>query len=104
MGPAGSDPTKLLLQKLEGNRVEMLGGWRVERIEDTGVVVENTEHETERFLEAEQVVFAMGWRPEDSLFEPIASLGYEVHKIGDCLEPRSAKAAIYEGAVLGRSI
>ena len=36
--------------------------------------------------------------------EEIKALGYDVHKIGDCLEPRNAKAAIYEGAVVGRKI
>ena len=27
-----------------------------------------------------------------------------VYKIGDCIEPRSAKAAIYEAALISRSI
>ena len=34
----------------------------------------------------------------------IKSLGYEVHQIGDCVEPRNAQSAIYEGTVLGRLI
>ena len=47
---------------------------------------------------------AAGAKSDNRLYEEIRSLGYETHQIGDCLEPRSAKAAIYEGAVLGRSI
>ena len=38
------------------------------------------------------------------LYEKIKSLGYEIHQIGDCLEPRTATVAIYESAVLGRKI
>ena len=56
------------------------------------------------FIETEKVIIAIGTQPDNTLYEKIKSLGYEIHKIGDCLEPRSAKAAIYEGAVLGRSI
>jgi len=76
---------------------------RLLRVEDTGVVVlENDGREV--FLEAELVVIATGLHPDGLLFDQIKSLGYEVHQIGDCLEPRNAKAAIYDGAVLGRSI
>jgi hypothetical protein len=49
-------------------------------------------------------VITIGNRPDNKLYDQIKSLGYEIHKIGDCLEPRSAKSAIYEGAVLGRAI
>ena len=47
---------------------------------------------------------AIGIRPDKRLFEEIKELGYENHLIGDCLEPRTAKEALYESAVLGRSI
>ena len=58
----------------------------------------------ELILEAERVVLTIGNRPDNGLYDKIKALGYEIHQIGDCLEPRSAKAAIYEGAVLGRAI
>ena len=38
------------------------------------------------------------------LYEKIKSLGYKIFQVGDCLEPRNAKDAIYESAVLGRRI
>jgi len=49
-------------------------------------------------------VIAIGSKPHNGLYDQIKSLGYEVYQIGDCVEARSAKAALYEGAVLGRSI
>jgi hypothetical protein len=94
---------KILLSRMRDAGVTMMKGYRVSRIEDTGVVVTG-EEEKEIFVEAEKVVMAIGNRSDDTLYDQIQSLGYEIHKIGDCLEPRSAKAAIYEGAVLGRSI
>lgn len=94
---------KLLLKRLEENHAEIMTGCKLLRIEDDGVDVLDGDGERV-FVEAERVVIAAGSHPDDSLFDQIKSMGYEVHQIGDCLQPRSAKAAIYEGAVLGRSI
>jgi len=94
---------KVLLKRLKSRGVQMFTETRVKRVEDNGVVVVDKE-ENEMFLEADRVIIAIGTRPDNTLYEQIKSKGYEIHRIGDCLEPRSAKAAIYEGAVLGRSI
>ena len=55
-------------------------------------------------LNPDVVVLTTGTRPCNQLYQKAKSLGYEIHRIGDCLEARNAKAAIYEGAVLGRSL
>lgn len=94
---------KLLIRKLMDNGVKVNTGFKLSRVEDNGVVVEDRNAD-KVFIEADAVVIAVGSRPEDSLYLQIKDLGYEIHQIGDCLEPRSAKSAIYEGAVLGRSI
>jgi len=47
---------------------------------------------------------AIGYQSDNRLYDQIKSFGYEIHRIGDCLEARSAKEAIYEGMVLGCSI
>jgi len=94
---------KLLIQKIMDNGVKVHTGFKLSRVLDNGVVVEDRNAE-ERFIEADAVVIAVGSRPDDRLYLQIKDLGYEIHQIGDCLEPRSAKSAIYEGAVLGRSI
>ena len=59
---------------------------------------------TKQKIDADQVVIAVGIRPDHRIHEQIMLLGYETHVIGDCLEPRTAKAAIYEGAKLGSKI
>ncbi|MCP4575621.1 MAG: FAD-dependent oxidoreductase [Deltaproteobacteria bacterium] len=94
---------KILLRKLGENNVTFRTNSKVIRIEQNGVVIAEKDG-GEITIPADQVVFSIGNRPEDRLFNQIKSMGYEIHRIGDCLEPRSAKAAIYEGAMLGRAI
>lgn len=95
---------KVLIGQLKKNKVEFLTEHRVTRIEDGGVFVRPNNGSEEVLIDAESVVIAIGNRPEDRLEKRLESLGIPLHKIGDCLEPRSAKAAIYEGAVIGRAI
>ncbi len=94
---------KLLLNRIREKNITTLTEYSLSRVEENGVVVVNKAGE-ETFLEADRVVIAVGTRPDNTLCEQLKSLGYEIHQIGDCLEPRSAKAAILEGALLGRSI
>jgi pyruvate/2-oxoglutarate dehydrogenase complex dihydrolipoamide dehydrogenase (E3) component len=94
---------KVLLGKLKANNVQLMTEKKVSRIEEDGVFVIGTD-EKELFLEAETVVMAVGNKPVNSLYEKIKAKGITSYQIGDCLEPRSAKAAIYEGAVIGRTI
>lgn len=56
------------------------------------------------FLAADTVVLAAGAKTENRLLEEIKGAGPEVYAIGDCLRPRNAMDAIYEGAVIGRKI
>ena len=91
---------KVLLKQLRERNVRIMAGCRLSRIEDHGVYVTDADGK-ETFVEAEAVVIAIGNRPDNTLYEEIQSLGIEIRRIGDCLEPRSAKTAIYEGAVAG---
>ncbi len=93
---------KVILKQLQKNNVTMLTDTRLSRIDDKGVVV--NQDNREKFIEAEKVVIAIGTKPDTELYDKIKPLGYEIHQIGDCLEPRTAKDAIYDSAVLGRAI
>jgi pyruvate/2-oxoglutarate dehydrogenase complex dihydrolipoamide dehydrogenase (E3) component len=94
---------KVLLKELRERGVRFLTGRRLSRVEETGVVV-TAEDGTETFVEADSVVVAIGNKPDNSLYEEIRALGIPLYQIGDCLEPRSAKAAISEAATIGRNI
>jgi len=94
---------KIFLQKFKTNRVQLLTGHTLSKVVDEGVLV--TGKDDKSFLvAARHVVFAVGNRPHDPLYEKLVASGYETYKIGDCLKPRSIKEAIYESAVLSRSI
>jgi 2,4-dienoyl-CoA reductase-like NADH-dependent reductase (Old Yellow Enzyme family)/NADPH-dependent 2,4-dienoyl-CoA reductase/sulfur reductase-like enzyme len=94
---------KVLLKELRERGVRFLTARRLSRIEENGVMVTG-EDGTESFIEADTVVIAIGNKPDNALYEQIQSLGIPLYQIGDCLEPRSAKAAISEAATIGRSI
>jgi 2,4-dienoyl-CoA reductase-like NADH-dependent reductase (Old Yellow Enzyme family)/thioredoxin reductase len=94
---------KVLLKELGERNVRVMAGCRLTRIEDSGVYITDSEGK-EEYLEAEAVVIAVGNRPDNTLYDEIQSMGIEIRRIGDCLEPRSAKTAIYEGAVAGREV
>ena len=93
---------KVLLNKLIENNVRFLTNSVLERIEDNGVWVKSKGKE--EFIPAERVIISIGNRPDTRLYEQIKDMKYEIYQIGDCIEPRSAKTAIYEGTVLGLSI
>ena len=94
---------KLLVRKLKENNVRILTEHRLLRVGKNSLVVAGPDG-IETIIEAQRVVVAIGTRQDDTIHQQIKSLGYETHVIGDCLEPRTAKSAIYEGAKLGRSI
>jgi 2,4-dienoyl-CoA reductase-like NADH-dependent reductase (Old Yellow Enzyme family)/thioredoxin reductase len=94
---------KVLLKKLKDFQVSFKTGHRLSRIEPNGVYVTAADGK-EVFVEADAVVLAIGNRPDNTLYEQIKSFDIPVYQIGDCLEPRSAKAAILDGATIGRTI
>ena len=94
---------KLIKQKLKDYKVQVLTQTYLVNIVDQGAIVAGPDDDT-MLLEAERVVLAVGTRSASRLYEEVTAEGYEVHRIGDCLEPRNTKAAIHESAVLARSI
>jgi 2,4-dienoyl-CoA reductase-like NADH-dependent reductase (Old Yellow Enzyme family)/thioredoxin reductase len=102
-GQLESITRKVLLKQLKDNNVQFRTGCTLAKVEDHGVVI-ITPDGREESIEAEAVVVAIGNRPDNRLYEQIRSKGIPVYQIGDCLEPRSAKAAIFEAADIGRAI
>jgi 2,4-dienoyl-CoA reductase-like NADH-dependent reductase (Old Yellow Enzyme family)/thioredoxin reductase len=102
-GQLESITRKVLLQRLKQNKVQVFTGHRLSRIADHGVYV-TAEEGKEFFIEAQAVVIAVGYQADTRLYEQIKSCGIPIYQIGDCLEPRSARAAIREAAEIGRAI
>jgi len=94
---------KIILKRLKKHNTTIFTDTKLLKIEGNGVIVANSDRR-EQFIKTDKVVIAIGTRPDTRLYDKIKSLGYEFYQVGDCLEPRSAKEAIYESAVLGRRI
>jgi NADPH-dependent 2,4-dienoyl-CoA reductase/sulfur reductase-like enzyme len=94
---------KMILNRLKKHGVTILTDTRLLKVDDNGVTVARQDTPAQ-FIEADKVIIAIGTRPDTRLYDRIKSLGYKIYQVGDCLEPRNAKDAIYESAVLGRRI
>jgi 2,4-dienoyl-CoA reductase-like NADH-dependent reductase (Old Yellow Enzyme family)/thioredoxin reductase len=94
---------KMIKKQLRENNVRILKEHLLSNVSKNGVTVIDKDG-NEHFIKGDRVIIAIGNRPDNSLFNQVQDLGIEVYQIGDCLEVRSAKEAIYEGAVIGRNI
>ncbi|MGP4015063.1 mycofactocin system FadH/OYE family oxidoreductase 2 [Saccharopolyspora sp. 5N708] len=67
--------------------------------EPTGVVLQILKHTTATLAEArfDWVVCATHQSPADELWQELKQAPFEVHRIGDCVAPRRAHAAVVEG-------
>lgn len=54
--------------------------------------------------DVDTVVMAHGHAPDTALEDELESSGVEVHLVGDCLSPRTAEEAVYEGFMAGRKV
>jgi len=101
----------LLLRRLESLGVEVRTGVEVVRFEtdeqgQTTVVARPWPHQEgapELRFPAETVIIGMGLRADRSLADALADQ-LDVYTIGDCVEPREAVDAVYEGFEVGRTL
>lgn len=54
--------------------------------------------------EVDTVITALGHASETRLEQELTGLGLPIHLAGDCLSPRSAEEAVYEGLLAGRAV
>ena len=94
---------KMIKQSLIKNNVRILTDHRLSKISEDGAYI-NDKDGKEFFLEGDKVIITVGNRPFNDLFDDVKRLGIETYRIGDCIEARSAKDAIYEGAMIGKMI
>ncbi len=50
------------------------------------------------------LVIAQGHRPDTTLEQELTDIDIEIHLAGDCLSPRSAEEAVYEGLMAARNV
>jgi mycofactocin system FadH/OYE family oxidoreductase 2 len=73
---------------------------------DGRLVLELQHHPTgtAQRLECDWVACAVPAQPEDTLWHELAGAPFEVHRVGDCLAPRRAHAAVIEGERVGAAL
>ncbi len=99
-GDMESRTRKLMLARLDSNRVEILCHAVVERVEKDKVIYRQGGLSFE-IGGVDHIVLALGYRAND--FNPQTPCG-KIHRIGDCLRPRMAIEAVHEGFLLGIEI
>jgi 2,4-dienoyl-CoA reductase-like NADH-dependent reductase (Old Yellow Enzyme family)/thioredoxin reductase len=88
---------KLLLNRLQANKVEISCNTRVESLAGHKVVCSQGGIRAE-IEEVDTIILALGYKANVLIPE---SQSRKVHKIGDCLQPRNAITAVHEGFLLG---
>jgi 2,4-dienoyl-CoA reductase-like NADH-dependent reductase (Old Yellow Enzyme family)/thioredoxin reductase len=94
---------KIVIQSLKKNNVKMLTNFKLSKISDNGAFVDDKDGNS-LFLEGDRVIITIGNKPNNNLYADTLNLGIETYHLGDCVEVRSAKEAIYEGAVISKMI
>jgi pyruvate/2-oxoglutarate dehydrogenase complex dihydrolipoamide dehydrogenase (E3) component len=71
-----------------------------------GLVLELQHHPTGTGLELEcdWTACAIPAEPDDTLWRALSAAPFEVHRVGDCLAPRRAHAAVIEGERVGAAL
>ncbi|MBT4519357.1 MAG: FAD-dependent oxidoreductase [Halieaceae bacterium] len=54
--------------------------------------------------DVDTLILAQGHKPSTALEEALGGLNIEIHLIGDCLSPRTAEEAVYEGLMAARAV
>lgn len=91
---------KMMRGMMKDAGINILTDRKVVRIEKRGLVYEDPEKK-EVLMPVDWVILAVGAKPKDDIVKPLKDLFQEVYQVGDCLEPRKALEAIYEGARVG---
>ncbi len=84
------------------NAVSVLTGTRLIEVSGRGATVETSG--TREIIQADSVVLALGFRPEQSLLHGLEGKVPELRAIGDCVQPRRIINAMWEGYHTSRLI
>ena len=102
LSPGKTDQT-ILIGHLKGYKVNLLTESKVEKITPTEVV-DKTKNGKTASVKADTVVFAVGGKPETSLYDSLKDEVKEIYNIGDSNGGGIIPNAVYEGYTVGNKI
>lgn len=95
--------TLLVLEYLEKDKVRILTGAKVQEITGQGVRVARSDG-AQQLVEADHVIMALGRQADEDLYQALIGKVKELHRIGDCVTPRSIAEAVHEGNHLAKRL
>ena len=100
---AASNSRVRLLDSLKNHGVEFILGAKIIEVYDDGITYnkDNKEIKIDGF---DEVVVALGYRANTTLYDELSEYKDKVHVIGDAYKARDAEAAIFEAARLAKDI
>ncbi len=102
-GNTGKTDQTILLGHLKGYKVGLLTECKVEIITETDVIYK-TKDGKETSVKADSVVFAVGGKPETTLYDSLKEEVKEIYNIGDSNSGGIIPNAVYEGYTVGNLI
>ncbi|TFF98136.1 MAG: NADH:flavin oxidoreductase [Promethearchaeota archaeon] len=87
----------ILLNKCDRLGVKRFGNVKVTEIGTNFVKYEDQEGTEKTIEDVDNIYYATGVKPNDSLYEPIKDLGIDVEKIGSARKPETALEAVHRG-------
>ncbi|MDR0751660.1 MAG: NAD(P)/FAD-dependent oxidoreductase [Christensenellaceae bacterium] len=76
-----------VLPKLKASNVTILTNTKLIEVDSTGIIVENTKSKHTQHLDVDNVILAIGVRPESSLFQQLHGRAANVFIVGDAVRP-----------------
>ncbi len=99
-----SRPRWLLLRRIhDSGQVETLTKTKVKEIKDQMIIAEREGQEVE-LGKVDGIVLAIGYRPDEALFNSLKGKVPDLHAVGDCVKPQKAFEAIQDGFKIGLEI
>jgi len=89
---------KGLIEALQEKKVAMLTEHEVSEVTDKGLVVFDKKKEEKKLIEGDWVILAMGSKSATELPDALSGKVPQLLVAGDCQQPRTIMAAVYEGA------
>ena len=89
---------KGLMEVLQEKKVTMLTEHEVSEVTDKGLVVTDRRKGERKLIEADWIILAVGSKAADELVDALQEKVMRLYTVGDCQQPRTIMAAVYEGA------
>ena len=87
----------------DSGQVETLTKTKVKEIKDQMIIAEREGQEVE-LGKVDGIVLAIGYRPNEALFNSLKGKVPDLHAVGDCVKPQKAFEAIQDGFKIGLEI